>query len=122
MVQLGLVIHQYDLVEELGRRPVDDAVDGPEEGGPALVVEDEDDAGGGEVGGIVPVATLLLSCVRHSPVQRDLVTHQLVEPVHSFQPLLLRLLLHPELVSLTVISWLGASPVTLWLIVARVAG
>ena len=60
--------------------------------------------------------------VGHRPVQRDLVTDQLVEAVHSLQSLLLRLLLHPELVSLPVIPGPRAAPVTLRLEVARVAG
>jgi len=71
-------------VEELRRRPVDDAVDSPEEGGPALVVEDEDDAGRGEVGGVIPVFALLLSSVRHGSVQADFVGHELVEAVDIF--------------------------------------
>lgn len=41
------IVHQYDLLEQDGRRRVQDAEDGPEEGGPGLVVEDDDDASGG---------------------------------------------------------------------------
>lgn len=40
------IIHQDDLFEEDGRRCVQDAVDRPEEGGPGLIVEDDNDAGG----------------------------------------------------------------------------
>ena len=45
---VAVVIHQDDLGDEAGRRAVQDAVDGPEERGPALVVEGDDDAGVGE--------------------------------------------------------------------------
>lgn len=41
----GIIHHDY-LFEQDGRRRVQDAVDRPEEGGPGLVVEDDDDAGG----------------------------------------------------------------------------
>lgn len=44
------VVHQDDLLEQDGRGRVQDAVDGPQEGGPGLVVEDNDDAGGGQRG------------------------------------------------------------------------
>lgn len=40
------IIHQDYLFEQDGRRRVQDAVDRPEEGGPGLIVEDDDDAGG----------------------------------------------------------------------------
>ncbi len=43
---------QNDFVEQLPGRPVDDGVDGPEQGGPGLVVEDDDDAGVGQRGRI----------------------------------------------------------------------
>lgn len=44
------IIHQDDLLEQDGGRGVQDAEDSPEEGGPGLVVEDNDDAGGGQWG------------------------------------------------------------------------
>lgn len=40
------IIHQDDLFEQDGGSRVQDAVDRPEEGGPGLIVEDDDDAGG----------------------------------------------------------------------------
>lgn len=40
------IIHQNDLLEQDGGRRVQDAVDRPEQGGPSLVVEDDNDAGG----------------------------------------------------------------------------
>lgn len=40
------IIHQDYLLEQGGRRCVQHAVDRPEEGGPGLIVEDDDDAGG----------------------------------------------------------------------------
>ena len=42
------VIHQDDLFEHDGRRRVQDAVDRPEERGPGLVVEDDNNTGGGQ--------------------------------------------------------------------------
>ena len=36
------VIHQDDLPEELPRTGINDGVDRPDEGGPRLVVEDDD--------------------------------------------------------------------------------
>lgn len=42
------VINQHDLGDQLRGRAVQHAVDGAEEGGPALVVEGDDDAGVGE--------------------------------------------------------------------------
>ena len=45
---LAEVIHQDDLLQEGPGRCVQDAVHGPQEGGPGLVVEAEDDAGGGQ--------------------------------------------------------------------------
>lgn len=40
------IVHQDDLFEQDGRRRVQDAVDRPEEGGPGLVVEHNNDTGG----------------------------------------------------------------------------
>lgn len=42
------VIHQHDLGDQLRRGAVQHAVDGAEQGGPALVVEGDDDAGVGQ--------------------------------------------------------------------------
>ena len=47
MVQLRLVIHKNYLMEELGRRPVDDAVNCSEESAPALIMKHQDDRGPG---------------------------------------------------------------------------
>lgn len=43
------VVDQDDLGEELRRRAVEHAVDGPQQRGPALVVERDDDAGVGQL-------------------------------------------------------------------------
>ena len=43
------VVHQDDLVKDLGRAAVQDAPHGPQESGERLVIEDDDHAGGGEV-------------------------------------------------------------------------
>lgn len=40
------VIHQDDLFEQGSRRGVQDAVDRPEESGPSLIVEDDNNTGG----------------------------------------------------------------------------
>lgn len=40
------IVHQDNLFEQDGGRRVQDAVDRPEQGGPSLVVEDDNDAGG----------------------------------------------------------------------------
>ena len=45
---LAEVVHQDDLLQEGPGRRIQDAVHGPQEGGPGLVVEAEDDAGGGQ--------------------------------------------------------------------------
>ena len=45
---LAEVVHQDDFLQEGPGRRVQDAVHGPQEGGPGLVVEAEDDAGGGQ--------------------------------------------------------------------------
>ena len=45
---LAEVVHKDDLLQEGPGRRVQDAVHGPQEGGPGLVVEAEDDAGGGQ--------------------------------------------------------------------------
>ena len=46
------VINQDDLFHQTLRGPVDDGVDCSEERGPSLVVEDNDNAGGGQQGRI----------------------------------------------------------------------
>lgn len=46
---LAGVVHQHDLHQQVPRRPVDGAVDGPQQRAPRLVVEDDDDAGVGQV-------------------------------------------------------------------------
>lgn len=53
------IIYQDNLFEQDGGRRVQDAVDRPEEGGPSLVVEDDNDAGGwqGRAVGEVPFHT-----------------------------------------------------------------
>lgn len=51
------VVHQDDLGDELRRRAVEDAVDGPQQRRPALVVERDDDAGVGQLLGVqLPLA------------------------------------------------------------------
>lgn len=46
---LAGIIHQDDLFEQDSRGRVQDAVDGPEEGGPSLIVEDNNNTGGRQV-------------------------------------------------------------------------
>lgn len=46
---LAGVVHQHDLHQQVPRRPVDGAVDGPQQRAPRLVVEDDDDTGVGQV-------------------------------------------------------------------------
>ena len=46
------IVHQDDLGQEMRWRPVDHTVDRPEERGPGLVVEDDDDWGAGQVVGV----------------------------------------------------------------------
>jgi len=58
------VYYQDNFVQKLRWRSVDDRVDRPEEGAPALVVEHQDDGGLGEIVGVVPVLTFLLSVVK----------------------------------------------------------
>jgi hypothetical protein len=48
-------------------------------------VEDEDDAGRGQVGRVVPVLALVFARVRHGAIEADLVGGQLVEAVDSLQ-------------------------------------
>lgn len=43
------VIHQQNLLDEVWRRAIEDAVHGPQESGPHLIYKAHDDAGGGEV-------------------------------------------------------------------------
>ncbi|GFT39344.1 hypothetical protein NPIL_155081 [Nephila pilipes] len=43
------IVHQYNLLYEVGRRSIQDTVDCPQEHTPGLVVEADDDAGRGEV-------------------------------------------------------------------------
>ena len=80
----GAVVDQDDVVDEAVRGPVEDRVDGPEEDGPALVVEADDDVGAREsLYGNVSVRSLspLLPHVRQGPVDGDHVAHVLVERV-----------------------------------------
>lgn len=51
------IVHQDNLFEQDGGRRVQDAVDRPEEGGPGLVVEHNNDAGGrqGRTAGELPL-------------------------------------------------------------------
>ena len=49
------VVHQDDLVNQMGRRPVQDGVDGAEEDRPGLVVEADDDTGGWQVVAVPPL-------------------------------------------------------------------
>lgn len=46
---LAGVVHKHDLHQQVPRRSVDDAVDGPQQRAPRLVMEDDDDAGVGQV-------------------------------------------------------------------------
>ena len=64
-------------MQELRRRPVDDGVDGPEEGAPALVVEHQDDGRLGQVVRVVPELTFLLTGVRHRSIERNFVRNEL---------------------------------------------
>ena len=54
---LAEVVDQDDLVQQFGGRPLDDAVHGAHQRRPALVVEDDDDRGAGQILRVVPVFT-----------------------------------------------------------------
>ena len=43
------IVHEDDLLHEMGRRSVHDRVDRPQEGAPSLIVKANDHAGGGKV-------------------------------------------------------------------------
>lgn len=45
VTQLAVVVHKDDLVQQVRRRPVQHAVDGPEQGGERLVEETDHYAG-----------------------------------------------------------------------------
>lgn len=47
VTELAVVVHQDDLVQQVGRSPVQDAVDGPQQGGERLVEETDHYAGRG---------------------------------------------------------------------------
>lgn len=49
LTSIAVVVHQYDLGNQVIGGPVNDAVDGAEKRTPALVVERDNDAGVGEV-------------------------------------------------------------------------
>ena len=51
------VIHEDDLMQQLGRRAIDDAVDGAHQRGPTLVVEDDDHRRARQVHWVIPVLT-----------------------------------------------------------------
>ena len=76
----------------------------PEEGAPALVVEDQDDGGLGQVGRVVPMLALFLPEIRDRSVEADLVRDELVEAVDTLELLLLRLLVHGQGVGLAHLS------------------
>ena len=64
-------------MQELRRRPVDDGVDCPEEGAPALVVKHEDDRGLRQVVRVVPELAFFLTGVRNRPIERYFVRYKL---------------------------------------------
>ena len=81
-LQVGLVtevIHQDDLLHQVGGGSVEDGPDGPDQWGPGLVGEDDDDGGGGEVGVVLDGLTPHVPGVGHLPGVGDLVAHYQVE-------------------------------------------
>ena len=75
------VVHQDDLPDEVLRAPVEDTHDGPQEGGPGLVVKCDDHGGGLQFS--LPVQSLAggAPCVGDLPVAGDLVAGLLIELV-----------------------------------------
>ncbi len=49
------IVDHDDFLEKIWRTHVDDTVDGPHQGRPALVMEDENDAGGRQILRVMPV-------------------------------------------------------------------
>lgn len=70
---------------DLGRRFVENGMDGSEERTPAFVVEDQDDGGPGQIRRVVPMFAFGLSEIGNGSVQADLVGDQLVEAVNAFK-------------------------------------
>ena len=64
-------------MQQIGRRPVVHAPDGPEEGGEGLVVEDDDDAGVGQGGAVLDGPALVAAHVGEAAPQADLVAEDL---------------------------------------------
>lgn len=81
-----------------------DRVNGSHQNGEALVVEDDDDTGLGQIVGIVPVAALLQPGILHRPVHGDLVGAGDVHPVLHFGGVGLVLLVLGQVVGLAILS------------------
>ena len=73
------VVHQDDLVHEVGGRAVEDGPDGADERAPGLVGEDDDDGGGREEGRVADGSAAPVSRVRYTSNVGDLVTHNQIE-------------------------------------------
>lgn len=52
LTSLAGIVHEHDLHEQVSGGAVDDAVDGPQQGAPGLIVKDDHNAGVGHVVGI----------------------------------------------------------------------
>lgn len=61
------IVHHDNFMQELFRRHLYDTVYRPHQGGPSLIVEDQDNTGSGQVLGVVPVLTPVGKRSRSSP-------------------------------------------------------
>lgn len=77
------VIHQHDLGDQLRWGAVQHAVDGAEQGGPALVVEGDDDAGVGQCLQVALADAVRVPNIRERAIQGDFITDVDVESIFS---------------------------------------
>lgn len=73
IVLVAVVVDQEHFFQDMRRGSVENRVNGAQQDGPALVVEDDDYGGGGQVGGIVPVLALGKTGVGNGTVEGYLV-------------------------------------------------
>jgi hypothetical protein len=88
LTPLTSIVDEDHFDQEVPRGSVDDGMDGPEERGPGLVVEDNDDGGcgeGGVPGSITQPTTLLPPNIREGSVERNPITRHHIETVHLEQ-------------------------------------
>lgn len=116
---VGEVVHQDDFVENVAGRSIDHRVNGTHQNGEALVVEDDDDTGLGQIVWIVPVAALLQPGVLNGSVHGDLVGAGDVHAVLHFGGICLVLLVLGQVVGLPILSRPGPGLQILWLKVSQ---